>query len=162
MSKDKKISEKKLCDLIQACINFGADDDGFITKTKLAKLVYLADFVYYYENLVPITGLYYRKMEQGPVALEYFDKLTDLVGNNKIKIERKRNAQMISLRNDYNATDLSEKELAIIKKICKKWKNKNTEEIVKFTHEQIPWKISFKNENVPYSLIIQQNATKLY
>lgn len=155
-------ADKKLDELIKACIKFGSDEDGRITKTKLAKLVYLADFVFYYENLKPITGVTYVKMAQGPVAFEYFDKLTDLVGNNEISIKKYRTAQMIALRISFNKEILSDKELETIKKVCQKWKNKSTNEIVKFTHEQVPWKISFDNGEVPYSLIIQQDAARLY
>lgn len=154
--------DKKLYELIKACIKFGSDFDGRITKTKLAKLVYLADFVFYYKNLKPITGVSYIKMPQGPVAAKYFETLTDLISDNEIRIKPYRRAQMISLRNDYNNTILSKKELDLIKNVCDKWKNKNTTEIVKFTHEQLPWKISFENDNIPYSLIIQQDANKLY
>lgn len=162
MSKTNNQSEKKLYELIKACISFGADQDGRITKTKLAKLVYLADFVFYYDNLKPITGVTYRKMPQGPVAFEYFDKLIDLAGNNEIEIKLHRNAQMISLRDDFKKNILSSQEIKTIKKVCEKWKNKKTDAIVKFTHEQIPWKISFKDEAVPYSLIIQQDEATIY
>lgn len=155
-------SEKKLSKLIKACINFGADDDGCITKTKLAKLVYLADFVYYYENLKPITGVTYTKMARGPVAPEYFDQLINLVSNKEIDIKPHGRAQLISLNVSFDKSTLSTKEIDVVKKICNKWKNKETSQIVKFTHEQLPWKISFSNQEVPYSLIIQQDEDKLY
>ncbi|MCX6717121.1 MAG: hypothetical protein NTU76_00380 [Candidatus Taylorbacteria bacterium] len=52
--------------------------------------------------------------------------------------------------------------MKLIKDVCNKWIDKKTEEIVKFTHEQLPWKISFENDIVPYSLIIQQDEAELY
>lgn len=162
MKKSNSQSSKKLYELILACINFGADDDGKITKTKLAKLVYLADFVFYYENLKPITGVTYIKMPQGPVSPEYFEKLVDLAGNNEIDIRLYGSAQMISLVGNFDNKLLSKKEIGVVKKICEKWKDKRTREIVKFTHEQLPWKISFDSEEVPYSLIIQQDEARLY
>ncbi len=162
MKNNNHQSNKKLSELIKVCIKLGADSDGLITKTKLAKLVYLADFVFYYENLKPITGVSYIKMQQGPVALEYFDKLTDLVGNNEISIKQSGKAQLISLRDNSGKNSLTKKELEVTGRICEKWKNKDTKAIVKFTHQQLPWKISFDNEDVPYSLIIQQDAAKLY
>ena len=76
---DSKNSFGKFKQIVLNAIKYGADEDGKITKTKLAKLVYLADFIWFYENLRPMTGVKYRKMAQGPVAYEYFralDKLT--------------------------------------------------------------------------------------
>lgn len=61
---DHPIDEEKYQQILENCIEFGADKDGKITKTKLAKLAYLVDFSWYYEHLVPLTGLQYRKLEQ--------------------------------------------------------------------------------------------------
>ncbi len=155
-------SQNKLADLIKACIAFGADSDGKITKTKLAKLVYLTDFNFYYHKLKPITGVTYTKFERGPVSYDFFEQLITLLSSEKLKLEKKGKAEMFSLSNEQNFSSLGKEELKIIQKICQKWKSKTTEEIVKFTHEQIPWKISFKNEEIPYSLIIQQDEATLY
>jgi hypothetical protein len=48
--------------ILTQCIKFGSDKDGKITKTKLAKLAYLIDFGWFYENLELLTGLSYRKL----------------------------------------------------------------------------------------------------
>jgi len=155
--------QEKLAELIKACIHYGSDEDGKITKTKLAKLIYLADFAYYYYNLEPITGVTYKKLERGPVSLDYFDQLFSLVGTGQISIEKKNDkAELFALTDKATKSELSEKELEFVDKVCKKWKKKRTEEIVKFTHEQLPWKISFENDVIPYSLVIQQDEAKLY
>jgi transcriptional regulator with XRE-family HTH domain len=49
-----------------------------ITKTKLAKLLYLADFSYYYDNLLPISGVRYVRREYGPVPDTFFELTDDL------------------------------------------------------------------------------------
>ena len=56
--------EEKYKQILEHCVKFGADSDGKITKTKLAKLAYLVDFAWYYEHLVSLTGLQYRCIEQ--------------------------------------------------------------------------------------------------
>jgi uncharacterized phage-associated protein len=161
-NQNKLTSQKKLAELIKACIKYGADKDGKITKTKLAKLVYLSDFAFYYKNLVPITGVTYKKLDNGPVSLAYFDELLGLVGTHKINLQKKGNVELLSLADITTDVFLEKKELELTENVCKKWKNKKTDEIVKFTHEQLPWKISFENDVVPYSLIIQQDEAKLY
>ena len=60
----ESIDEEKYKQILEHCIKFGADSDGKITKTKLAKLAYLADFAWYYENFTSLTGLQYRCLEQ--------------------------------------------------------------------------------------------------
>ncbi len=153
---------EKLGELIKACIECGADRDGKITKTKLAKLVYLADFAYYHENLEPITGVTYKKLDQGPVSLDYFSQLFRLLGEKQIEVEVAGNAELFSLSDIASKAALSKSEFDLVSKICSKWKNKKTEDIVKFTHEQFPWKVSFADDEIPYNLIIQEDEATLY
>jgi uncharacterized phage-associated protein len=155
-------STEKLSELIKACIKYGADTDGKITKTKLAKLVYLSDFAHYYYNLKPITGVEYKKLDHGPVCLDYFEKIIDLVSEDQIKLNKRGKSHLISLTKNAIEPDLAKEEVNLVKTICEKWRNKSTDEIVKFTHEQLPWKISFDNDGIPYSLIIQQDEATLY
>ena len=49
-------------------------------------------------------------------------------------------------------------EIDIIAKVSKKWKNKKADEIVKFTHNQLPWRICGENHKIPYVLIIQEDG----
>ncbi len=163
MSKKKDIKDK-MCELIKACILYGGDDkDDKITKTKLAKLVYLSDFVFYYYNFKPITGEVYHKLDYGPVAKgSYFKCLKLLEKKEKIESTKKGKSVLISSLKKDVKINLDKKELEIVKKICSKWKNKKTGEIKEFTHNQIPWKISFENDEIPYSLIIQENEMQLY
>jgi transcriptional regulator with XRE-family HTH domain len=58
------IDEEKYKQILEHCIRFGADADGKITKTKLAKLAYLVDFAWYYDHFISLTGLQYRCLEQ--------------------------------------------------------------------------------------------------
>ena len=155
--------QEKLSELIKACIQYGADSiDGRITKTKLAKLVYLSDFAHYYYFANPITGVTYKKLSEGPVSLDYFDQLLTLVGTGQVQLKKTDKSELFSLQGNHNEPNLNSEEIKIVKKICSKWKNKKTSEIVKFTHEQLPWKISFENDEIPYSLIVQEDEAALY
>jgi uncharacterized phage-associated protein len=155
--------QEKMAELIKACIFYGAaNEDGKITKTKLAKLVYLADFAYYYKYLKPITGVRYQKLDHGPVSPDYFDQLINLLGTEQIVMEKKDTAQLFSLKLKKNKINLPKSQLKLVKEICSKWKEKNTREIVNFTHDQLPWKISFENDEIPYSLILQEDEASLY
>jgi len=82
--------------IIKNFIAFGADPDGKITKTKLAKLCYLLDFAWFYNNLVSLTGLEYRKIQQGPVPDLYFTTIEEMQEEQSIAVEQKGQAFMVS------------------------------------------------------------------
>lgn len=162
---DDILDEDKYKETIIEMIKNGADDDGRITKTKLAKLIYLTDFGWYYHNLESMTGARYRKMQQGPVPNIYFSVVDELFESGIVNINLKKDAQMIELTDAGNMvkTDkLSTKEKDFIKKIAKKWKSSRTVEIVRFTHEQLPYKICSNGEIIPYELITQQDPKYVY
>lgn len=149
--------------MIMSAIKYGADSDGRITKTKLAKLVYLADFGWYYDNLVSMSGMVYRKLPQGPVPDAYFRAIDELMAENKINVELKGSSMMISLiePDSVNRSLLNDNEQKEIKKVCETWRGKNTQEIVDFTHSQLPWQICRDGEAIPYELITQEDSGRV-
>lgn len=158
----QKFSEKsfqRFHNLILQCIKYGADDDGKITKTKLAKLVYLCDFASYYKFLNPISGFEYRKLAQGPVAIEFFDIIDS---NESICVEKKDKAMLISLVEQPDDNALNPEEQKLVQAVCKKWKKADTQKLVDFTHNQIPWKVCKNREVIPYTLINNEAPENVY
>lgn len=49
-----------------------------------------------------------------------------------------------------------------MKKIVEKWKDKKTNEIVNFTHNQLPYALCRENEIIPYELITQEDPDLVY
>ena len=70
--------------------NLSNKKDGKVTKTKLAKLLYLADFGWYYENLESMSNMQYRKITYGPVPDEYFRIIDELYEQKKDKYRTNR------------------------------------------------------------------------
>lgn len=139
--------------------------DGKIPKTKLAKLLYLADFAWYYSHLESMSGMQYLCRAYGPVPDSYFRALAELEDEGKILIDHKGDALLISLTSvslKQKIDLLSAEEQELIKKIGAKWRNKNTREIVNFTHEQLPYKLCVTDEVIPYELITQQDPDYVY
>jgi len=164
---DEKIDEsnarqksfRKFHDLVLKCVKYGAAEDGKITKTKLAKLVYLCDFASYYKYLSPISGFEYRRLAQGPVAIEFFD----LIDNDEsLYIETKGRSILVSLIENPNDSDLNEDEEEVVRSVCAKWKTARTKEIVDFTHEQLPWATCKEGEIIPYELINMEDPQNVY
>lgn len=134
-----------------------------IPKTKLAKLLYLADFCKFYEELEPMSGVNYIKRQYGPVADTFFETTDNFYDEGKIDIVPEEFTLKIVPKESLKQYDLlSGIDRAIIDKICKVWQNKRTAEIVNFTHHQKPWMACRDGENIPYVLIIQEDPDNVY
>lgn len=147
-----------------ACLKFASDERGGVPKTKLAKLLYLVDFTRFYRELEPMSGVKYRRMEYGPVADVFFSLTDDLYQTGKIEIKPVEKAQVICPRTrELESFDkLSKDELGLIQEVCEEWKDRRTEEIVNFTHEQKPWQACRDGEFIPYELIIQEDPAHVF
>ena len=160
-----KPNYQKYKEMILAYLRRATDSDGKIVKTKLAKMLYLADFVWFYNNLESMSGMQYRKIHYGPVPDLYFRAIDELEESGKITIERKDDAILISENEssgNQNLSLLSKGELGLMDEISLKWKNKRTNEIVEFTHNQLPYKICQQDEIIPYELITQQDPDDVF
>lgn len=154
---------EKYKQMILAYLQSSLSSDGKVPKTKLAKLLYLADFAWYYNNLESMSGMQYLRRTYGPVPDPYFRALAELEEEGKITIDYKGDAVLIGTGAKHQKLDLiSEGELGLMKKISTKWKDKRTQEIVDFTHEQLPYKLCSPDETIPYELIIQQDPDYVY
>ncbi|MDA3802533.1 MAG: DUF4065 domain-containing protein [Patescibacteria group bacterium] len=141
--------------------------DGKIPKTKLAKLLYLADFSWFYKNLESMSGMSYRKIKYGPVPDHYFRAIDELFDEGIIDIDSKSKDGAFLIYQSMSGkrekiTELKNSEKKLIKDISKKWKNKRTQDIVNFTHNQLPYLICKDNEIIPFSLITQENPKDVY
>lgn len=140
-----------------------------VTKTKLAKFVYLSDFAWFYNHLQSMSGMKYRKIKYGPVPDAYFRALDELEEEGKIVIDRKNadGKEMLIIReSDSNRRqklgDISSDEAGLMKEIYKKWKDKKTSEIVNFTHNQLPYLMADDEDIVSYALITQEDPHEVY
>ena len=156
---------EKYKQMILAYLKSSVSADDKVPKTKLAKLLYLADFAWYYQNLKSMSGMQYLRRAHGPVPDPYFRALAELEEEGKISVDHKGDAFLVSLSGSSSKQKLDllgDKEIELIKKISAKWKNKNTRDIVDFTHAQLPYKICAPDEAIPYELIIQQDPDYVY
>ncbi len=156
---------EKYKQMVLAFLRVGADSRGKVPKTKLAKLLYLADFAWFYRNLQSMSDMQYRRIQYGPVPDLYFRALDELFESGKIDIEKKDEALLISQAGSAPNAPLdllSAEEQKLISDVATKWRGKRTQEIVDFTHEQLPYQICAENELIPYELIIQEDPNNVY
>jgi len=156
-------STEKYKQMILNAVKYGADSDGRITKTKLAKLVYLSDFIWYYLKSSPMSGMIYVKLPHGPVSDVYFRALDELEEDGTIMREIRGKAFLYSLvEKEVSVNKLVVEEVNLIKKIGSTWRHKSTDDIVNFTHQQLPWQICKFGEVIPYGLIMQEEPENVY
>jgi len=156
---------EKYKQMIIAYLRSPVSADGKVPKTKLAKLLYLADFAWYYESLESMSGMQYLRRKYGPVPDSYFRALDELEDEGKLVIDRRLDAILVSISSGAKRQKLdllNDEEIELIKNISTKWKDKRTQEIVNFTHEQLPYKLCASDEVIPYELITQENPKYVY
>ncbi len=155
--------------MILTYLRMGLSNDNKVPKTKLAKLLYLADFAWFYDHLESMSGMQYRKINYGPVPDMFFRAIDELEESGKIVVDRKSTegkdmlliSESESNRNEKIET-LSVEEKKLMKNIADKWKDKKTQEIVNFTHNQLPYFLCRDNELIPYELITQEEPDLVY
>jgi len=160
----------KYTDMILAYLRAAKEAGIVVKKTKLAKLLYLADFAWFYSQLESMSGMSYRRKEFGPVPSEYFTALEDLERHGRISIQKKQHQDgydMYEIEETRGSarreiTTLSKDEQTLIAAIWHKWQDATTSDIVSFTHEQLPYKLSFDEEVIPYELITQESPNHVY
>lgn len=156
---------QKYKEMILAYLRHTGSTDGKLPKTKLAKLLYLADFGWFYDHLESMSGMPYRRFQYGPVPDMYFRAIDELQEEGKINIERCDDVILISENRGSRMETLKtldKGEVAFIGEVAEKWKNKRTKEIVDFTHNQLPYKLCTDNEIIPYELITQEDPDHVY
>ena len=161
----EKPNNEKYKEMILACIRKGSSKDGRILKTKLAKMLYLTDFAWFYNNLKSMSAMQYRRIQYGPVPDMYFRAIDELEEAGRISIDHKNEMLLISENKGSQKQlfkQISKPEMSLISKIAKKWKDKKTNEIVNFTHNQLPYKICTPDEIIPYELITQEDPENVY
>ncbi len=137
-----------------------------VPKTKLAKLLYFADFSWFYNRLESMSGMPYRKIQYGPVADTYFRLIDEMFDAGEISIEQTENGAMLVSETRSGAkaelSEISKEESKLIKDINEKWKGKRTADIVTFTHKQMPYMFAEDNDIVSYDVFTQENPDEIY
>lgn len=149
--------------MCQFCITYGGSvDDGKITKTKLAKLLYLIDFSWFAKTGESMSGMSYRALPRGPVAEEFFQVTDDMFESGQVQIESKGPALMFSVVEPPSRTELLDEELRHISEVAKEWREADTQMIVDFAHSQVPWNTTRPDEEISYELAYEIPEDQLY
>lgn len=152
--------------ILYAVKSFG---DKGLPKTKLAKLLYLADFSWFFEYRKSMSGMRYRKIQYGPVPDKFFRALEELRDSGLLNINESEyksgSIHKVCLgmgARNIDFSGVSEKEKKLMDAVIDKWRDARTNEIVTFTHHQKPYALSQVNEIIPYELIMEESRENVF
>ena len=138
-------------------------DPSRLGKTKLNKVLYYSDFLFYLQNYRPITGEVYIKDKHGPVSKNLNQILRELEKEGKV-FEREQAVidftrhELVSVKRP-DISNFEPEEIALIDEIIEIISNGYTaESISKLTHDEA-WEAARHGEEIPYYTILGKEST---
>lgn len=147
----KKMNLRKL----EVVIDYFASKLDYISKTKLNKLLFYTDFIYFSRYTKSMIGLTYIKNHYGPVP-QKADLLYGLLVEEG-SIEWEPFGYMNGYTGEYIKSNVYEeyifdkKEEEVLRRVVELFKDDNANEISKKSHEEIGWKNTEMKSRIPYS-----------
>jgi uncharacterized phage-associated protein len=132
-------------------------NNKYLHATKLNKLLYYLDFIYFRDHKKTVTGDVYIHQGYGPVPLHIDEVLAKLKSDRVIDTEAidYKNGEMVhfELKNPdrLDETVFSVDQKKLLKRICDEFGSWPTEKIVAQTHLEAPWFYSKPYEVVDYA-----------
>ncbi len=135
-----------------------------IGKTKLMKLLYLIDFIAYEKTGKPITNDTYEHWALGPVPKNVWKKCDALLAGIIKQVAEERTTGKYTKFVPTKPADLSvftKREREIIDEVIEKYGHIYQRELVNIVHDELPYKLTRKNERIPYYLAPYRHHRKL-
>jgi transcriptional regulator with XRE-family HTH domain len=160
---------KKYQQMMLAFIRLATASKHFIKKTKLAKLLYVTDFSWYYLHRKSMSGVSYKRFAFGPVAEDYLRLLEEMEQAGIITIKQ-------IYRDDYHMYEIEETrgsrkkkltalttiEMSHIEKMWTAWAGASTAEIVQFTEAQRPYQNALEGGTIAYEDILEEASHMIF
>ena len=150
----KKLDLQKMKDMISHIVK----ETGAVYKTKLNKLLWYSDFLYFKNFSVSITGSRYVHLPYGPIPDNY-DFIIDamvkenILIKNEVFINDEISGEELKIANKSNIImNLTGYEIKIINFIINHLKNKSSKEISDLSHQEEPYKKTNSNDKISYTL----------
>jgi hypothetical protein len=153
----------RLTDLLVGIVAYVTQHHGYMTKTKLLKLVYLLDVEFYRAHGTIFSGFRWKYFHLGPWTREFDPLLERLIFDGCI-------TEQTSQRSDYDTkflrsaepADLKKpfdtyKDEAILKTLLDTWGPTTTGEILDYVYFRTePMEHGVRNESLDFSVVLQQ------
>ena len=146
--------------LIPVIVTWIAEHDGYATKTKLLKLLYLFDVEYYRRHRCTFTGFGWKFFHLGPWAAEYDPALNGLLAHGILSERRSKSSDYDTAfykpaeRVETRRAFVSVKDESILLDVLKRWGTRTTGEILNYVYFYTePMEAAIRNQPLDFSLI---------
>jgi hypothetical protein len=151
--------------LIPVVVSYVSQKGGYVTKTKLLKLLYLCDVEYYRVFRRLLTGFQWKFFHLGPWAREFDPLLEELVGHGVLveSVSSRPDYETKNFRTseDFDLASLFEtfKEEAPVKRVLERWAESSTGEILDYVYFHTePMEHGIRSEALDFTTISEQPA----
>jgi hypothetical protein len=153
--------------LIPAMVSYVNDHGGYVTKTKLLKLLYLFDVEFYRSHRRLFTEFNWKFFHLGPWTREFDSVLDDLVAQNVlVQIESTRGEYdtkyfRTKSPSDFGSLFSTFKDEAPVRTVLNTWGERSTGEILDYVYFHTePMEHGIRNEPLDFSLIPEEPVEK--
>ena len=153
--------------LIPALIFYVTQRGGYVTKTKLLKLLYLFDVEFYRVHGSTFTNLQWKFFHLGPWTNEFDPLLQELmedeaiVETKSVKADYETKFYRASEPSDFGRLFQKYSDQAILKTILDTWAESSTGEILDYVYFRTePMEFGIRNQPLDFSRIVQLPAQK--
>ena len=128
-----------------------------VGMTVLYKLLYFIDFDYYEKYEKQLMGLQYSKNHYGPTPVVFREVVEKMQQNEELvqvknKYFNKEQVKFLPWRNP-NIAKLSDKQIAHVDDVLRRYANKNAHELSQLSHKDTPWLAAQSGEPLDYEAV---------
>src|SRR5579885_2481795 len=152
-----------LPELIVAVVSYVTEHGGYITKTKLLKLLYLFDVEFYRAHSQTFTGFQWKYFHLGPWTKEFDPLLESLLSKDELTehVSERSEFDTRFLRSgetlDLRRAVANYKDEAILRSVLDTWGPSSTGEILDYVYFRTePMEYGVRNESLDFSKVLQQ------
>lgn len=145
----------KLAELV-LYISKRMESDQFAGATKLNKILFFSDFLFFRNFQKSITGAEYQKLQQGPAPRELLEVRSKLINNNSAELITSYilgfKQHRIVPKREVNLDLFTAQELEYVNTITDLFRDKTATQISDLSHNwSIGWQLADFNETIPYT-----------
>lgn len=123
-------------------------------KTKLAKVLYFADFEAYRRYGKSITGSAYIHLENGPIPNSFYEVLPEMEEENTIAIEKERvfsyHRERVKALKNADLSEFSAEDMKVVDETIQMLLPQNAKGASDLSHVEIAWNRTEERELIPY------------
>ena len=143
---------------MKAVILFFALNQVDLYKTKLMKLLWYADMMFFKSNVISITGMKYIHQKYGPVPYHHSLCLSIMETLGVIELQEQEYGDIVLPKSDKSLLDkLSESELEVLKSVSSKFLYAKTKDISELSHKERSYQKTELLEPISYEYAFEMN-----